>query len=146
MAKKSYSEKLKDPRWQKKRLEILERDGWACQGCYDTEKTLHVHHGYYESGLEPWAYLSESLITLCEECHFKEKDFMLEECDALIRNLKKKGFTHAEILNLNECLPDWKFFHVKGVVLGVLNYFMQDQDFQVSVLNQYFELKKNLEK
>ena len=25
-SKKSYSEKLKDPRWQKKRLEIMKRD------------------------------------------------------------------------------------------------------------------------
>ena len=30
-----YSEKLKDPRWQKKRLEILERDNFRCQYCGD---------------------------------------------------------------------------------------------------------------
>jgi len=27
----TYKEKLLDPRWQKKRLEVLERDGWACR-------------------------------------------------------------------------------------------------------------------
>lgn len=30
-----YKEKLKDPRWQKKRLQIFERDDWCCQKCGD---------------------------------------------------------------------------------------------------------------
>ena len=37
-----YSQKLKDPRWQKKRLQILERDEWNCQICHDNESTLVV--------------------------------------------------------------------------------------------------------
>jgi hypothetical protein len=65
----TYSEKLKDPRWQKKRLEILERDKWKCQCCEDEETTLHVHHFNYERGKEPWEYNNDSLITLCENCH-----------------------------------------------------------------------------
>jgi hypothetical protein len=28
--KQKYSDKLKDPRWQKKRLQIMERDNWCC--------------------------------------------------------------------------------------------------------------------
>lgn len=40
----AYSEKLKNPRWQKKRLEIFERDGWKCRACQDEKSTLHVHH------------------------------------------------------------------------------------------------------
>lgn len=31
----TYSQKLRDPRWQKKRLEILERDSFTCQHCHD---------------------------------------------------------------------------------------------------------------
>src|SRR5262245_56290118 len=50
----SYQEKLRDPRWQRKRLEILERDQWTCQRCHSTTKTLHVHHRIYRHGLEPW--------------------------------------------------------------------------------------------
>lgn len=38
-----YLEKLKDPRWQKRRLEIFQRDEFTCQVCFDTESTLHVH-------------------------------------------------------------------------------------------------------
>jgi hypothetical protein len=65
----AYSEKFKDPRWQKKRLEILERDEFTCQLCGDKESTLHVHHWYYEKGKDPWEYPDMALITLCEDCH-----------------------------------------------------------------------------
>jgi hypothetical protein len=69
MAQKSYSEKLKDPRWQKKRLEILERDQWACGYCGDKETTLHVHHFYYEKGKEPWEIEDHGLMAICADCH-----------------------------------------------------------------------------
>lgn len=69
MKKLSYAEKLRRPEWQKKRLEILNRDGFACTSCGDTESELHVHHGYYEKGVEPWEYPDESLRTLCGDCH-----------------------------------------------------------------------------
>jgi len=39
--KVTYAEKLKDPRWQKKRLEIMERDEWTCQWCVDSESPLN---------------------------------------------------------------------------------------------------------
>lgn len=74
MGKQSaYALKLKDPRWQKVRLEVLERDGWMCQLCQDSESTLFVHHSYYLSGSEPWEYPISSLHTCCEGCH-KEAD------------------------------------------------------------------------
>ena len=65
----AYSEKFKDPRWQKKRLKIMERDEFRCQACYDTEATLHVHHLQYDKNKDPWDYPSESLITYCKICH-----------------------------------------------------------------------------
>lgn len=63
-----YSEKLKDPRWQKKRLLIFERDKWTCQACEKTTETLHVHHLIYAEG-EPWDSLDDHLETLCRSCH-----------------------------------------------------------------------------
>ena len=63
-----YTEKLKDPRWQKKRLEVLSRDQWSCIECGNTKLTLHVHHLKYAKG-EPWDIDSEYLETLCEDCH-----------------------------------------------------------------------------
>ncbi len=68
MSRLSYSEKLKDPRWQRKRLEILDRDNFQCQQCGSTSKTLHVDHGIYD-GREPWDYPSETLKAYCEDCH-----------------------------------------------------------------------------
>lgn len=67
--RKTYSEKLLDPRWQRKRLEILGRDGFSCRSCGSTTKTLHVHHLFYKKGAEPWDYNSGDLVTACDECH-----------------------------------------------------------------------------
>ena len=64
-----YSEKLKAPRWQRKRLEILSRAGFECQECLDNSSTLEVHHSYYESQKDPWDYPDESLLCLCKACH-----------------------------------------------------------------------------
>lgn len=65
----TYSEKLRDPRWQKKRLLILERDEFTCRSCGNSSKTLHVHHLSYIKGNSPWEYPDKNLLTLCEVCH-----------------------------------------------------------------------------
>lgn len=64
-----YSDKLKSPKWQKKRLEMLERDNFTCQCCGDTETMLHVHHKKYEWQRLPWEYPDSGLITVCNHCH-----------------------------------------------------------------------------
>lgn len=63
----SYAQKLRDPRWQRRRLEILERDGFKCAYCGDNGCTLHVHHKRYRG--EPWEALDDDLETVCEVCH-----------------------------------------------------------------------------
>jgi 5-methylcytosine-specific restriction endonuclease McrA len=67
----SYTSKLRDRRWQKRRLEIMQRDRFTCQLCgsVDPAKQLHVHHLYYTRGVEPWEYPDDALISLCESCH-----------------------------------------------------------------------------
>lgn len=65
----SYAEKLKDPRWQKKRLEVLERDEWKCVYCGAEDKTLHVHHVIYLTKRAPWEYHHSFLQTVCVDCH-----------------------------------------------------------------------------
>jgi hypothetical protein len=65
-----YSEILKDPKWQKKRLQILERDKWKCCFCGDSESTLHVHHIVYAG--KPWDQRDATYLTLCEKCHEEE--------------------------------------------------------------------------
>lgn len=74
MAYQPWFERLRDPRWQKKRLEIMERDGWVCRDCKCGTDTLNVHHCYYERSIAPWDYPDESLLTLCESCHERRHD------------------------------------------------------------------------
>lgn len=76
MRRKNYSDLLKDPRWQKKRLEVLERAGWRCEACGRADSTLHCHHGYYEKNLLPWEYDSLTLWCLCEGCHELTADYL----------------------------------------------------------------------
>lgn len=63
-----YSEKLKSPRWQRKRLEVLNRDNFTCCKCRDKETELHVHHLKYFK--EPYDAPLEYLQTLCSNCHY----------------------------------------------------------------------------
>lgn len=90
-----YSEKLRDPRWQRRRLQIMERDNWRCQLCFDDESTLHVHHVWY-AGRDPWDAPDEALITLCHECHEENPPTPLnpilverEEMDAYFRRCEE---------------------------------------------------------
>lgn len=69
MTKKSYSEKLLDPRWQKKRLEVLDAAEFTCEICGDSESTLHVHHKQYLKNHEIWEYDADQLACLCKNCH-----------------------------------------------------------------------------
>lgn len=95
----NYSELLKDPRWQKKRLEILERDNWECVLCGDGEKTLHVHHLCYKK--KPWSVKNNHLVTLCKDCHKKETE-KLNEALYLLTSAAKKKLSVINILALAE--------------------------------------------
>lgn len=73
----TYSEKLRDPRWQKKRLEVMDRNGFRCQNCTSSNHTLNVHHCWYERGLDPWEYPDNAYQCLCEDCHEKAEAYRL---------------------------------------------------------------------
>lgn len=64
-----FFEAYKDPRWQRKRLEIMQREDFACERCGSKEETLNVHHAFYRKGKKPWEYESSILHCLCESCH-----------------------------------------------------------------------------
>ena len=77
----TYSEKLQDPRWQRRRLNVLQSAEFSCQDCGDKTKTLHVHHGRYEKGKEPWEALDSDLMCLCSFCH-RHRQALEEEVKA----------------------------------------------------------------
>lgn len=69
MSKPAYFELLQRPQWQKKRLEVMQRDNWTCLHCDSTDRKLAVHHRFYVKGRLPWDYPNWVFQTLCEECH-----------------------------------------------------------------------------
>ena len=134
-----YFQKLKDPRWQKLRLEVFERDNWTCQGCNDTERTLHVHHKYYIfDGREPWDYPIDLLITLCESCHEDEKELMAEAEHDIIRMLKIK-FLASPLSELARGIHAMKLQHVPEVVASAYSMAFSDPEIQREIIKMYFE-------
>lgn len=83
MAKPSYFELLKDPRWQRRRLEALSRADFQCENCEANDKTLHVHHKLYRKGAKPWEYEDHELQALCEDCHAAEHAIRSALADAM---------------------------------------------------------------
>lgn len=63
----NYSRILLDPRWQRKRIHILNRDNCTCVLCTDDRTTLAVHHKSYHG--KPWEAPDDQLITVCAHCH-----------------------------------------------------------------------------
>lgn len=94
MTKQEWFALFKDPRWQKKRLQILERDGFACKNCGDANSTLNVHHTFYwdkEDEVPPWDYNDVSLMTLCDSCHDLEHKEISIHREQLIRVISEAG-------------------------------------------------------
>jgi hypothetical protein len=96
--KKTYSEKLRDPRWQKKRLKILERDHWTCVYCASSDKTLDVHHSVYGRGVDPWDANDYFLITTCTDCH-KQVELASEKWKEALGFLERR-FMPSELMRL----------------------------------------------
>lgn len=86
----TYYEKLKDPRWQRLRLSVFERDEFTCQWCYSTDKELQIHHLSYTG--EPWETPESELLTLCCDCHSR--------CERFIKDIRKNSFSRDLIWGL----------------------------------------------
>jgi 5-methylcytosine-specific restriction endonuclease McrA len=130
----SYSEKLKDPRWQKKRLEILERDGWRCVLCENTEATLHVHHRRYFHGKDPWEYPSNLLSTLCENCHESEREMRKEYESDLLEILREK-FWADDIYHLADGFRLIELQDKHDVVSWALRVGLANNELQKQLIN-----------
>ena len=101
-----YAEQCRKPQWQKKRLEILERDGWECQECGNTDKTLVVHHRYYKRGAKPWDYPTGALVTLCEGCHEDLCHGAEDRLTAIILDTMFTCFSHDALIHFIGFLAD----------------------------------------
>lgn len=140
----TYSDKLKDPRWQKKRLEILERDKWMCQDCGDNENTLHVHHRVYMYGKEPWDTPNEYLITLCAGCHEAEAESMSEALHDMNQEIKKK-FLASDVINLFNAFHDLEPYHCAEIFSTVIRHWFSSPELVKEMYDRYFEYLTNKE-
>ena len=119
---KSYWQKLQDPRWQKRRLEILNGAGFKCEDCGSEKETLSIHHSYYEKGLEPWEYPGEALLCLCEECHTaraSSERAVLRELH-FCRSAENIGLL-ADVLNMARRTHGMKFKKVLDAIYELSN-------------------------
>lgn len=92
-----YKEQIKSPKWQKKRLEVMQKDNFTCQLCGNTESMLNVHHLSYHRDRNIWEYEEWELITLCENCH-KEEHSSMDDIINEIDSIKSRGVTMREII------------------------------------------------
>ena len=103
----TYSEKLRDPRWQKRRLQLFEAANWTCESCGTKTETLHAHHGYYKRKTEPWDYPDYTMHVLCESCH-GEMQALLESTHHFIGCYSKQ-----ELRSLNHILDTMRHSHTE---------------------------------
>lgn len=96
----NFKEQIKSPKWQKRRLEILNRDNFTCQACGATDETLHVHHIKYIKNKMYWDYPDEMLITMCDDCHDTEHSCKDDFIQDILRDLNSCGFTYIEICGM----------------------------------------------
>ncbi len=106
MPQNDYQKRLRSVAWQKKRALVIERDKWKCQNasCKTPEASLQVHHLEYITGIHPADYPMDMLITLCENCHDKERNREPLE-KHLAATLRMKGFLMSDLLAMS-CLVD----------------------------------------
>ena len=120
MSSESYVQLLRDPRWQKKRLEIMERDKFRCVQCDEDRETLHVHHTYYEYGKLPWEYPEHTLITFCESCHKVEEENKAHWDREIGRRLRQLGARNIQIEGITWMLENFKHQLPEGAIMGHL--------------------------
>lgn len=115
---KSYSDKLKSPKWQKKRLEILNLRGFKCELCGDEENQIQVHHRFYLKGREPWQYDNDVFQVLCENCH--DKNHKKEEIKEVFPEKYRK------IISLIESLESENITYQKEFIVGNIETILEE--------------------
>ncbi len=137
-----YKEQIKHPKWQKKRLEILDRDKWACQACFDTEETLHVHHKCYKPNKKIWEYDNKLLITLCKTCHEEQRSN--ENIYDTFLELMKEKYLVSEINTLRLGFSLMPSYHTPEIEVSIITWALTNKNIFKILEKKYFEfLEKN---
>jgi hypothetical protein len=134
----SYSEKLKDPRWQRKRLEVFSRDNFTCVECGAKDKTLHVHHRKYSG--EPWEAPLEDLQTLCYECHELITTMLPSVEEQVLRCLRLRLPNFSAQLSFQA----WLLYTDGAVIAEMVDHMQALRDHSAEVLKTLRELRQNI--
>lgn len=139
----SYSKKLQNPNWQKKRLEILSRDNFQCISCGSNDKELHVHHRWYQFGKEIWDYPDSCFETLCHECH-EYIEMCIKDSTTDLQVMLRKTLLNQDdyscFLNLlNSVSYDSQYSKFSPLQIADAINYISDAD----ILNQIIELRNN---
>lgn len=119
-----YKEKLKDPRWQKRRLKILERDNWKCSYCKDDKTQLQIHHTKYNG--EPWEVSDDLLITLCYHCHEIIEAFKKSKTNHKIEKINKRNFNDTSLVLVKHGKNIGSMWHYTGTELNSMVFVNKD--------------------
>lgn len=139
MNKQNYIEKLKDPRWQKIRLQVFERDGWKCQNCDSKDNTLCVHHKYYIKNAEPWEYPLEALATLCLDCHEEETSTRPYIEESLLSTFKGL-FLSGELIDINIAFHEMPLLSTPENLATVIQWAITTPAILQELINRHSEI------
>jgi len=141
-ANTTYSDKLKHPKWQKRRLEILNRDNFACTDCKSTDKTLHVHHRYYEKGLDIWDYPDNAFLSLCEDCH-KAEEHLLKILEQTIgKQLRRSKFRANQLCSIISTLSSFSFDTPPEEMSSIITCSLENGKLRNKMVANYKSLSK----
>lgn len=131
-----YQEKLKDKRWQKKRIAILNRDGCECRYCGEADR-LNVHHINYIG--EPWDCPDNLLITLCNKCHEEEEAKLKTAKDSVFKHFRNAGLMANEMVQLAQGLKDSCISLTNNdYAISIILYAISNKDL-MSIANDLYE-------
>ena len=120
-ANATYSELLRDSRWQAKRLTIIERAKGACDECHRADTGLEVHHCYYRFGRMPWQYPNDSLLALCRGCHINRN-----KAEMKLRGFLPKLQT-TELGAIQDFFGDCLYWYNRDDVFRLLHAMARDE-------------------
>jgi hypothetical protein len=140
-----YSKLLRHPKWQRRRLEVMQRDGFKCCKCGGDDIELHVHHKRYIKGRKPWDYEMGNFQTLCKRCHFNShnsyelvKEKLCGKCALCIWFKMPEERSTTGLCNMNGDLVNHTdtcngFHGCSNDLDGLLN-----KDFRIKIYTQAF--------
>lgn len=140
---KNYLDKLRNPLWQKKRLEIFNRDNWQCRECGRNNVTLNVHHLIYE-GNNPWDTQDKHLKTLCETCHEEESFHRPKFEKSLLNAIRAKGFVFHELSSITDGFNNLDLSHGNRMMSLFIKRLLSDTDLLKEIYSKYYDNSNEL--